>query len=427
MKMDLVEIDSSLLRKFLEAQGLSQASLAETLRVTTKTIQRWLNGTVRRLKPETLDSLATALGVKPEHLSRSQVILSNRPVDRSLEELCSEHFFKRVRASNEWESYSRILRSYLHKDLRSSQQMSLHKHIGLASLFLGQLRSGKAHLEKAFEIAQALRNIDEEIFILNWLGIHAELVGCIAPAMTFFDKSESLLAKTTNEACRSDFLFKKGRLLFHLEKQEESIHLIRESICLDYKRGSHNQVMISVKYFQLGGVYLRARDLKKAKVAFLRNLRCAEKAGWVRGQAYTYFCLGIIHLLEGEDYSEVRAHMGKAKRLRDSSHFHRLDTKVEQFEFFYCMANDLPEEAKKVLVKRMAMARPSKMHFAFTVLDSMYLARRFPEHFRFRQTLVEKAKNLFVRNGLHESLALLEYLSSVKSLSKQQFIDLYRF
>lgn len=427
MKMDLVEIDANLLRNFIEAQGLSHSSLAGTLKVTTKTIQRWLNGSVRRLKPETLQSLAKALGVLPERLSRSQVVLSNRPIDRSLEELCSEHFYKRVRASNEWESYSRILKSYLHKDLRSSQQMVLHKHLGQTSLFLGELRSGKSHLDKALEIAHALHNIDEQIFILNWLAIRSELVGNILLAMDYFKKSEELLPKTDNLACVADLYFKKGRVLFHLEHQEESVRLIRESIWLDYKRGSQNQVMISVKYFQLGGNYLRARDLKKAKVAFMRNLRCAEKAGWVRGQAYTYFCLGIIRLLEGDDYSEVRAHVGKAKRLRDNSHFHRLDTKVEQFEFFYCMANDLPEEAKNLLVKRMALVRPSRMHFAFAVLDSMFLGRRYPEHFRIRQTLVEKAKELFIKNGLKEALALLEYLNSVKSISKEDFIKRYRF
>lgn len=427
MTLELIEIDAAILRKFLEAQGLPRTHLAQTLKVTTKTIQRWLNGTVRRLKPDTLGALAKALGVSPSALCTSPVVVAKRPIDRSLEELCSDHFIQRVRAANDWESYRRILKTYSGRGLGTQQELILYKHIGFASLFIGKLRSAKSNLEKALEIAQALRSFDEQIFILNWLAIRSELVGHLLPALDYFEESRKLLAKTDNPLCKSDYHFKLGRVLHFLENHKDAAHHLRKSILLDRKMNSTNQVMISVKYFHLGETYLRARDFKNARISFIRNLKSSERAGWVRGQSYSHFCMGIIRILHGESYNEVRSQLGKAKRLRDVSQFHRLDSRVEKFELFYCLANGFIPEAKSLVKRRLAMTRLSRLQFSSAVLDGLFLAKLHPEEFKMRPSFIEKAADLFAKNNLHKSLTLLEYLNSQERISLQHVFDLYHF
>jgi transcriptional regulator with XRE-family HTH domain len=426
MSLNFVEIDPEKLRRLIEARGVTHASLAKSLRVTTKTIQRWLNGSVKQIRPETLADISRVLEASAEEICQNLLVLEQHPKDLLLEEIFSEKYFQRVRAMNEWDSYRKILKSYRLRKIPTIQRLHLYKHIGFSSLFIGKMRSGKLHLDKALEIAEALQDIEEQIFIINWLAIHCELIGKGVEGITLLERAEKLLPKVNNPACNSDFYFKRGRVFHHLERHDEAVADIRRSIVIDHRSKSSSFVTIAVKYFHMGGSYLRARNFSKARVAFTRNMNFSVKGAWIRGQTYSHMCMAVIELLEGGgDLAASKAHL--ARKLKNVSQFHRMDSKVEQVEFVYYVVSDLVAEAKKTVIKRLSSTRVSRLHFAYAVLDALFLAKLYPSEFQLRQSFVDKAEEVFQRNCLQNSLKILAHLREKTCISRDEFLGLYYF
>ncbi|MBO9667088.1 MAG: hypothetical protein J7501_09775, partial [Bdellovibrio sp.] len=289
MANDFVEIDNSVLRQVLHSRGISHGTLAKELNVTTKTIQRWLNGSVNRVHTETFKSLEKCLGLVGSELRKTEIDFEVRPVDPSLQILCDQDFYQRVRCNYDWHGYRIILKSYLKREIPTEQRLQAYKQIGAASLYMGEVQSGKYFFEKAYKIAVATRNVEEQVATLIWLGTRTELIGSFQQSLVYFREAEQLLPQMKDCYQQSNYHFLYGRLLHYLERHEEAIANLRKAIYLDLKYNKTRGFSTSVKYFHLIGVYLRTRDFKNGALMIQRSLRNTQRCAWVYGQSYSYF------------------------------------------------------------------------------------------------------------------------------------------
>ncbi|MDG0817813.1 helix-turn-helix domain-containing protein [Bdellovibrio svalbardensis] len=428
MTTELIEIDSYVLGQMLDKKNLSRQDFADKLGISTKTIQRWINGTVRRVRPDTLGRIAHTLEITPDQLCKSSVPIEMRPINRALEEICKDSFLCRIRVTDEYSSYLKLLKSFSPNELCSAQRMTLYTHIGFTSFYLGKNRASRMYLDEALKIAYSLNMPTKIISILSWSALREDFCGNRHEALSLVERCEDYL-KYTNDCSKSraEYLFRKGHVLYHGEQFAEAIPLIRDSILIEYKQPQQNLFALGMKYFHLSECYLRTRDFAKAKAALSKTARIAEKAGWVRGHAYSYFGLGIIGIFEKSDCQSVRASFAKARMLRSYTTSEKINTKAEQREFIYFAIKGQTNEARNLILNNIRFNRRFIHFFASSILDGLFFAKLFPESFSMRPSLIERATDYFEKNNLQRSLNALKLLNSKERISMAEFLELYVF
>ena len=426
MSSELIEIDPNALRALLRARGLTRYDLAKKLDMSTKTVQRWLNESVRRIRLDTLEKLAAALDTNPDQLKKSSTSIAQRTTNRALEELTSRDFVKKIRTTGDWQNYLNILKSFAPHTLSSELRLSLYKYIGISSYHLRKFRACRMYLNQAIQIADTLEIPTEQLDIMNWQALREETTGNFAEAQRYFDKAEQLLTEIDDPCCHALFYYKKSRLFHQMERYEEALICAKKSILLDYSNPDAPPMLnIALNYLQMGTTYLHLRNYAKARVMFLRNIQTAEKAGWVRGIFFAHFYLGLLQAIK--ESRLTNSHFGKARMILKLGANKRYDHRIAQFEFIYLVLQKRYDEAKHNIAVRLKKNRNSRLHFSYTVLDALLLEKLKPELLHVRRSYVEVAIEFFKRNHTFQALELTKKLTDSPRLEISQFLELYPF
>jgi transcriptional regulator with XRE-family HTH domain len=426
MSTELIEIDSAVLRDLLKKRGLTRYDLAQRLEISTKTIQRWLNHSVRRVKLETLMKLAAALETSPEELSKSSPPVTVRTTDRAVEEICSNVFLERVRLTDDWHNYLALLKTIHAGQLSSEQRMLLFKNIGISSFYLSKFRACRLYLEQALELAELLDIPYQQVDILNWISRRAEAMGNFDQALHYLHKVEALLPTQNCMRTLAEYSYIKARVYHHLEQYDQSIGFSRRGLLAEYARQQvPNCMLIALKYWQMGNTYLRMRDFSKARMAYTRLRRASENAGWVRGNAHGNYFLGLLHHFNNS--SEAVPYFGKARMLYRHASGTRFCPESAQAEFVYLLISERYTESKVSLLRRLQKTRNTHLYFSMAVLDGLFLAKLHPATFTMRPSFLEKAKDYFRRQNMKRALAVMEALEKKNSITHKELITLYTF
>ncbi|HEX7674158.1 MAG TPA: helix-turn-helix transcriptional regulator [Bdellovibrio sp.] len=426
---ELIEIDPAALRKFLENQNLSRHEFAERLGVSTKTVQRWVNESVRRVRPDTLERIAGVFKTTPDQLCKTSVPIETRPINRALEEICSENFLNRIRAGDEFPSYLKLLKSFNPSELCSAQKLTLFIHIGLTSFHLQKTKSSRLYFDEALKIANCLNEPEKAVSILTWSALRENFSGNHREAIDLIDRSEFFLPQTQGSlSARCEFLFRKAQVLYQSENPVAAIPMMRECILLEYKiHPTIDAYKLGVKYFHLSECYLRLRDYGNARRALLKSYKMAEKCGWVRGQSYSHYSLGIIRLFKREEPEHVRSSMNKARQLKAFTGPQRINTKAEHREFIYLVQQQKFDEAKAMVLFNIRNSRRYSYFLSYAILDGLFFAKIAPLHLQMRPSLIARAEDYFRRNNLPQSLKTLEQLKSKEQITFDELLELYVF
>ncbi|QDK37111.1 helix-turn-helix transcriptional regulator [Bdellovibrio sp. NC01] len=425
---ELIELDPQILRELLKEKEISRQEFAQQLGISTKTIQRWVNGTVRRVRPDTLGRVAQVLGVPPDRIRKSSIPLELRPINRVLEEICSDAFMARIRAMDDFPTYLKLLKTFNAQELCSAQRLTLYLQLGSTTFFLGRIRASRLYLDEALKIAYSLNDTVKIIAILSWSALREDFAGNSPEAMRMIEQAEQHLQYAKDSVtARADILFRKGHVLYHNERIEEAIPYIRDSILLEYKHPTLNLFRLGMKYYHLSECYIRQRNFSKARATLKKTFHIAEKSGWVRGQSYSHFGLGIITIFENGDCETVRGNFAKARVLRNHTTPERINTKAEQREFIYLAIKGQLREARDLVANHVRLNRRYIHFFAYSVLDALFFAKFSPETFSLRGSLIERATQYFEKNKLENALNAVKVLKSKERITKNELLELYVF
>lgn len=128
-------------RRMLEL-GMSTQDLADRIPVSIKTVQRWVNGQIKRVTPETLKKMAESLQVAAEVISITDLLSESGPTNRILRQLLSEpvHF---LFAQNDHERmYLELLLEFDEACLPDEQKILYLLKMGALYFRLGMKRKG---------------------------------------------------------------------------------------------------------------------------------------------------------------------------------------------------------------------------------------------------------------------------------------------
>lgn len=427
MHGEYIEICPVELRKQIQIKGFTHADLALRLNISTKSVQRWLNQTIKRMKVENLRKLAEALEVSPDTFTKQRQAIRQRTVNKSFEDLSSEQLLFRTLATDDWERYTRLLASFNPQELSTNQEAILYKNLGLAACFRGKMKASKKYLDQAYALAESIGDIDIMVSCLIWQCMRCKMRGDLPSGYGYAEKAESMLTLVKNKKLIFGFKAILGLILMHSGRIDEAIAHFRISVAGHYREDNPNIVAIAFAYVYLAFAYMRKRDFKNAKITTERALRASQKAGWVKGHVTCNLLLGVLTYLTQDEKESARGYFGKGRSLKKCLAGGLTDSRIDQLEFLRALFQGNYQEAKMMVADRLMRYRQSHLFLSYAILDALFLARLQPGSVPVRWTLVDRAADVFAQSQCHEALQLLNLLKSKAQISFEEFMALYIF
>ncbi|QDK38017.1 helix-turn-helix transcriptional regulator [Bdellovibrio sp. NC01] len=427
MSLEYIEICPDELRKQLRERGLTHADLASMLGLSTKSVQRWLNQSIKRMKIENLEKLAKALNIDKELITKQRVPFRPSPLNRSFEDLCSEHLVYAMAANEDWKIYASLLRSYGPKQLPSVQEAYLYKNLGIASLRLGKMNAAKVYLDKAVTLSESNGDYNLLMIALTTHQDRCHMIGDYKAGIHYYNKATEILPKITSDKIASLYLARTGKFFTQCGRVDEAVFLLRRALSRYYKTDTPNVQFIAFCLSYLTWAYLRARNYKLARTTAKRALRASHRAGWIRGQSLALYTLGILTYLQPEGRELRDKYFGKGRAIKRHIPNRPIDAPIEKLEFLrHCLNQDF-EKAKNSIVWRLKKSRRSNLYFSYAILDALFLAKLDGGVQPIRSTFVDRAEEVFTRMQTADALEALKFLKSKSSITQEDLLKYFVF
>ncbi|WP_413584811.1 hypothetical protein [Bdellovibrio sp. HCB274] len=428
MGSEFVEIDGDALKELLQSKLLSRFDLAVQLRVSPKTVQRWLNHTILKVKPDTIERIAEVLAVDPNSIRRNRHNLKIRPVNKALAEFCSEKHFDQVRLKDNWQHFRQVLKGVKLEELPSEQQMEVCRNIGISSFYLGKFRSATLYLKNALRLAESLSQNEMRANILVWKARLNETLGDFPKSLSFLETAETFFSEATRLSVIAEHSYVLGRVHMHQGRNEEAVLELRRGIMLSYRQQSKRHgLLIAWSYVMLTYVYFRLKDYRRAEVTVRRLGRSAERLGWSRGLVLANYYQGILAAFQGQNPEISRQAFGKARATLRATEIDRFCPQLAQAAFIYHILTGRHEEAKASMVDRLHKTRHATHLWSQAVLDGLLLAKLSPGMNTVRGSMVEAAKDHFQTYQVELPLELMNRLQGRSGISAKEIPDFYYF
>lgn len=427
MSKEFYEICHDSFERLIDEKHLSQVEIAKHLGVSTKTVQRWFNRSSKKINTPHLVKLSTLFHVDKDILIKNEQTTRICPTNRILEELLTDSYYQKIRATDDWDGYIQMLACFKDSPLSTQQLMHLHYRLGVANLYIGQLRSAKAYLESALKVTEVMGDTEVAADIFAWLGIREELSANLPEAHRYIEKALKLANAFPRLESQTSILLLKGRIELSSELLDDAERSIRTGLKLSLINAKQNAIRIAVWYQYLAWVYLAKRDFTKARISLIRLLRHSRNAGWVRGEAAGKLGLGVIHVFNTKSTRGGENYFGAGKRSRNFTKARPIDSRLEQLEFIQQIVQGDFQAAGANVQVRMARTESSNLFYSFTILDALFLSKIHPANGEIQESLIDKAETVFKKNELTRALRTLRTLKEKEKISQEEFLQLYLF
>ena len=156
-------LDRNKLKYLINDMSIKHVWLASQIKVSEKTLTRWINGDVTRIRVGNLKKLAEALNCEIKVLIASSEIdvyssLKNRDV--LVNELYNDSLLYELLVSSKIKLAISLIKSTLHSKLPSAILASFYIKLGYASLIHRKLKTAKKYFSKAALKAQVSNNLE---------------------------------------------------------------------------------------------------------------------------------------------------------------------------------------------------------------------------------------------------------------------------
>ncbi|MBV2169261.1 MAG: helix-turn-helix transcriptional regulator [Bdellovibrio sp.] len=414
MTQHFVHIDAGKLKDVIGGKEMSHAQLAQLMSISKKTIQRWVNGQITRVRVETMDKLSAVLSVEKENLVKEESVISRSCRNKAVDEALNEEFFTAFYITDNLEPYLRILRSFPLHSLPSSQQSEVLIQLGTLSLSLWQIRAGVIYLKEAIKICKVTEDYQGLVTCLSWMSVAYNLSGQFETALKFNSEAESI-AKTHDFTERyPEIFYKTGQILFSMNRYSEAKSYVKKSIVLEYHGQNVNYISQVNRYMQLSSIYLSMRSYENALKHSLRAVRIAEKKGYLRGQISGLHQAAMASFLE-KDFEESKKYFHEAKKIEKYVQANHEDYRNLRVEFIWHLKTKNFEAARLNTIKRLRLSRRLSLVNAMVKLDYLLLSKASGGVIPFRKSFESSAEETFVKYKQEHQLQIMKKIAQLES------------
>lgn len=428
MPLKYFELDRFILKNLLREKNISHGQAARRLKISTKSIQRWINGTTRRIRSDRLNQLSEYLSVESSRLVLGDIENDLR-IKRSNElilHFTSHESQMRVWADEDWKKYIKALKEIAVRDLSTYQEMIVLKRIGFCFLGMGSLKTAVHYLKKAKLKAKKLNHADELIRTKSLLALCDGLNGNFKKAYEQISEAEKYLAQATSLG-RSVLYYCKGRVLLsngcYLAAEKD----LRKAASLALQTAEKNYLWPATAYLYLAWTYLRMKNYPEAHRSFGRSLDLATTSGWPYGIAVATLGMEVVKSLLHLSHEKNHNILKKVKRYFKLVQVPAIDTRFRQLLLAYSILIENFEEARKALSERKTPYRRSKLFYSYYILDSLLLSKVMDDSESVSGKDVKRASDFFRKHRMQSELDCLKWLSTKRKVDKIQFFQLFSF
>lgn len=296
-------IDRNRLISLINSQSVKHTWLASKINVSEKTLTRWVNGDVTRIRTGNLKKLAAALNCETEVLiARSEVDVYSSAKNRDIlvNELHNDSLLYQLLMSSKIKLAISLIKSTFHPKLPSAILASFYTKLGYASLIHRKLKAAKKHFSKASTKAQTSGN-QEVIFSVN-----------LAFAITHFldfdfkrcldflmlcdaNKQYAGQEKAHYYNTYSLYYLYTGQFDFAISSSDDCI-----SECAPNRKSVEKELFLSTALQLKGASYLFKGDIEQARTCCLNSLTVANRSGYKRCVDVAKAYLATVDAYQGE-------------------------------------------------------------------------------------------------------------------------------
>lgn len=405
------QLNSEALKLRIKNQDVTQAELAEFLEVNIKTVQRWVNGHVTKVKSETAQKMSEFLKCTLEEITFPEKTVRLLVKNKVLEELFSKDIVRALHSTKKWDSYLNILKEFEGLPLPTEQEAKLLMHIGYIKYQLGLFRSAKRYLLKALMSARAVQDSRMIVHILCYQSSTFLMLGEISEAVKALEEALDLTESNPNTSLQSEILYRKAKIYLTKNDFATANTLLRKSIALELRAKHTARRGIALKYIQLARLEIRRKEFSVARKYYRRAELHARRSNYRTTEAVAHYGQALMALLSNET-DLAQSHVRRARQLAGGKSEIQKNQKLLQIEFMFAIHDKNYPLCQRILQLRYSLNRRSKLLVVNTVKMALILERVSKKAFPVRDSWILTAKKY------------LKVLSS--SINQEQFRKLLR-
>lgn len=165
-KQDTAALNTHALVARVEELGIKQYWLARKLDVTTRTVNRWMTGKVKRLSRENLDRMVEVLKTTHEELTtpdEGDVFATRSEQTKAAHLLVMRETENLFHASQQYAAYEQLLKATLHPDLTLHQLAVMYNQLLIVNAMQHKFDDARIMAERAIDCAQRCGDLPHEM------------------------------------------------------------------------------------------------------------------------------------------------------------------------------------------------------------------------------------------------------------------------
>ena len=272
--------------------------VAEQMGVDRKTVGRWLNGRVKRIRRSNLERMAEVLECSPEELTiSSEAIASVADQERAAQLIEEENLLEVLSPSGRWPLLESLIKATLRPSLPLPLLGKLYNLLAIACWRQSRIDDAETYAEKAMEMAVRTGNLQVQtgahlnLGTISWC--RGQLDDASAHYRACLSRSKHLVSTTDQAAAYSNL----GAVYCDIGDFDGSETLQLEAI---RRYGRLRKPMnSSIARCQLGLLRLQQNRLDEATTLIHRSISDAERAGYKRGLLFGSLATADINARRG--------------------------------------------------------------------------------------------------------------------------------
>ncbi|WP_415064358.1 helix-turn-helix domain-containing protein [Bdellovibrio sp.] len=385
------QLNSEALKLRLKDQDITQAELAERLEVNIKTVQRWVNGHVTKVKTETAQKMSEILKCSLEEIIFPEKTVRVLVKNKVLEQLFSKDIVRALHSTKRWDSYLSILKEFENSPLPTEQEAQLFMHIGYIKYQLGLYRSSKRYLNKALEAAEAVQNVRMIVHVLCYQSSNFLMLGEVDEAVSALEKALKLSEDASQTALLSEILYRKSKIYLTKNDFVTANTLLRQSIALELRATQSARRGLALKYIQLARLEIRRKNFSLARKYYRRAEMHARRSNFRITEAVAHYGHALTALLFNDNVL-AQKHLRRARQLVGGRAEIQKNQKLLQIEFMFALHDKNYALCQKILQLRYSLNRRSKLLVVNTVKMALLLERVSKKAYPVRESWILTAK-----------------------------------
>lgn len=261
-KQDTAALNTHALVARVGELGIKQYWLARKLDVTTRTVNRWMTGKVKRISRDNLDRMVEVLKTSHEELTTADegdVYATRSEQTKAANLLVMRETESLFIASQRFEAYEQLLKATLHPDLTLQQLAVMYNQLLIVSAMQRKFDDARLMAERCIDYASRCGDVPHEIAARTGRAIVDAEQGLLKDARKklelLLDMQESIGA-TTRQRCNT--LLNLGTVYRFLGEMKRAAAMV--NLTIEYHSQHGRSEFCSVAYKSAG---LLARDTGK--------------------------------------------------------------------------------------------------------------------------------------------------------------------